>query len=89
MQPESETEQPKATPKSLEKSPRRTQNGAIAQLVEQWTENPCVPGSNPGGTTKTGHRIYSLFGFSFVSRVTDVLFFQIENQNPVKKQFLD
>ena len=28
-------------------------NGTIAQLVEQWTENPCVPGSNPGGTTKT------------------------------------
>ena len=26
--------------------------GAIAQLVEQRTENPCVPGSNPGGTTK-------------------------------------
>ena len=26
-------------------------NGAIAQLVEQWTENPCVPGSNPGSTT--------------------------------------
>ena len=26
-------------------------NGAIAQLVEQWTENPCVPGSNPGITT--------------------------------------
>ena len=25
--------------------------GAIAQLVEQWTENPCVPGSIPGGTT--------------------------------------
>ncbi len=25
--------------------------GAIAQLVEQWTENPCVPGSNPGSTT--------------------------------------
>jgi hypothetical protein len=21
-------------------------------LVEQRTENPCVPGSNPGGTTK-------------------------------------
>ena len=53
MQPESETEQPKATTKRFEKSPRRTQNGAIAQLVEQWTENPCVPGSNPGGTTKT------------------------------------
>ena len=27
-------------------------NGAIAQLVEHRTENPCVPGSNPGGTTK-------------------------------------
>ena len=27
--------------------------GAIAQLVEQRTENPCVPGSIPGGTTQT------------------------------------
>ena len=27
------------------------ENGAIAQLVEQRTENPCVPGSIPGGTT--------------------------------------
>ena len=26
--------------------------GTIAQLVEQRTENPCVPGSIPGGTTK-------------------------------------
>ena len=26
--------------------------GALAQLVEQWTENPCVPGSIPGGTTE-------------------------------------
>ena len=25
--------------------------GTLAQLVEQWTENPCVPGSIPGGTT--------------------------------------
>ncbi len=25
--------------------------GAIAQSVEQRTENPCVPGSIPGGTT--------------------------------------
>ena len=25
--------------------------GILAQLVEQRTENPCVPGSNPGGTT--------------------------------------
>ena len=29
----------------------RKSNGAIAQLVEQRTENPCVPGSIPGGTT--------------------------------------
>ena len=27
------------------------QKGALAQLVEQRTENPCVPGSIPGGTT--------------------------------------
>ena len=32
-------------------APRLT-NGTIAQLVEQRTENPCVPGSIPGGTTK-------------------------------------
>ncbi len=30
----------------------KTYFGAIAQLVEQRTENPCVPGSIPGGTTK-------------------------------------
>ena len=29
--------------------------GAIAQSVEQWTENPCVPGSIPGGTTSNPH----------------------------------
>ena len=30
---------------------QRKNQGAIAQLVEQRTENPCVPGSIPGGTT--------------------------------------
>ena len=30
----------------------RKSDGAIAQLVEQRTENPCVPGSIPGGTTQ-------------------------------------
>ncbi len=30
----------------------RKHDGAIAQLVEQRTENPCVPGSIPGGTTE-------------------------------------
>ena len=32
------------------------QKGAIAQLVEQRTENPCVPGSIPGGTTCESNR---------------------------------
>ena len=27
-------------------------DGALAQSVEQQTENLCVPGSIPGGTTK-------------------------------------
>ena len=31
--------------------PQTRKIGAIAQLVEQRTENPCVPGSIPGGTT--------------------------------------
>ena len=33
---------------------KRKRDGAIAQLVEHRTENPCVPGSNPGGTTRKG-----------------------------------
>ena len=38
--------------------------GAIAQLVEQRTENPCVPGSNPGSTT-SGDKIKNWFRFLF------------------------
>ena len=30
---------------------KNNKNGVIAQLVEQRTENPCVPGSIPGDTT--------------------------------------
>ena len=37
--------------KCLPLHPLNENNGAIAQLVEQRTENPCVPGSIPGGTT--------------------------------------
>ena len=37
-----------SSPKRITKNPMQ---GAIAQLVEQRTENPCVPGSIPGGTT--------------------------------------
>ena len=32
--------------------PQTRNDGAIAQLVDQRTENPCVPGSIPGGTTE-------------------------------------
>ncbi len=40
--------------------------GAIAQLVEQRTENPCVPGSIPGGTTKKKRHIFmSLFFINY------------------------
>ncbi len=35
--------------------------GALAQLVEQRTENPCVPGSIPGGTTIKPEQICSGF----------------------------
>ena len=30
---------------------KQTSVGFLAQLVEQWIENPCVPGSIPGETT--------------------------------------
>ena len=46
----------------------RNQGGAIAQLVEQRTENPCVPGSIPGGTTPKekllSEKIAAFFVFS-------------------------
>ena len=38
-------------------------NGTIAQLVEHRTENPCVPGSIPGGTTtKNPNYMFGFFG---------------------------
>ena len=38
--------------KGISLHPQSSNNdGAIAQLVEQRTENPCVAGSIPGGTT--------------------------------------
>ena len=45
---------------------REKLRGAIAQLVEQRTENPCVPGSIPGGTTEKkisldkGHKVFKV-----------------------------
>ena len=43
----------------------KTKIGAIAQLVEQRTENPCVPGSIPGGTTETSAEAILLRFFVF------------------------
>ena len=46
-------------------APAFSRSGVLAQLVEQWTENPCVPGSIPGDTTrKPGGR--KTPGFSFL-----------------------
>jgi hypothetical protein len=42
--------------------------GILAQLVEQRTENPCVPGSIPGDTTSKKRKplqTHSLRGFFF------------------------
>ena len=36
--------------------PLQSQRGAVAQVVEQWTENPCVVGSTPTSTTKKQRR---------------------------------
>src|SRR5437667_4705150 len=38
--------------------------GPVAQRLEQWTHNPLVPGSNPGGPT-------ILFSTWFLSRVEE------------------
>ena len=37
---------------------QRIGSGTLAQVVEQWTENPCVLGSTPRGTTtsRTFHK---------------------------------
>jgi hypothetical protein len=47
-------------------------------LVEQWIENPCVPGSIPGETTK-GNSFYQAFSsmlinqhFKLVKRVLEL-----------------
>ena len=41
--------------------------GTLAQLVEQWTENPCVPGSIPGGTTEKTSEVYFLVFFFYLN----------------------
>ena len=50
---------------SLPLQPQTRNNGAIAQLVEQRTENPCVAGSIPAGTTKKINHLQQCRWFSF------------------------
>ena len=50
------------------------QKGTLAQLVEQRTENPCVPGSIPGGTTLNPQHLLRIFCI-FSSKINhDILF---------------
>ena len=57
------------------------QDGAIAQLVEQRTENPCVPGSIPGGTTEKRELLYSnsLFWYKTIKEI------QIRESSPIRQ----
>ena len=50
--------------------PLNKATGALAQLVEQRTENPCVPGSIPGGTTKKSEQNCSDFLFFILFKLT-------------------
>ena len=50
---------------SLPLQPQTRNNGAIAQLVEQRTENPCVIGSIPIGTTEN-ERVTKVTLFCFM-----------------------
>ena len=52
--------------------------GTLAQLVEQRTENPCVPGSIPGGTTKKS-RNFCLRDFLFLMAQSQKLCVKIKN----------
>ncbi len=53
---------------------RSIYDGAIAQLVEQRTENPCVPGSIPGGTTKIQSKKMKIAEFIEIQRFSFCLY---------------
>ncbi|MCW3077971.1 MAG: hypothetical protein JWO32_2580 [Bacteroidetes bacterium] len=55
--------------------------GALAQMVEQRTENPCVPGSIPGGTTVKRQKplTFSCLGF-FCKSIIGISFSECHNQ---------
>ena len=45
---------------------QREKRGTIAQLVEQRTENPCVAGSIPAGTTSRAGRKFGSYFFHYL-----------------------
>ena len=57
--------------------------GVIAQLVEQRTENPCVPGSIPGDTTKNLSRSNSAEVFRYCSPTISLKRFTILSEMSV------
>ena len=64
-----------ATQKATKAQQKDIHDGAIAQLVEQRTENPCVPGSIPGGTTakisnNLNYRLLAIFHSTQIGRVS-------------------
>ena len=57
--------------------------GTLAQLVEQRTENPCVPGSIPGGTTFKNLEKIKLYWVFFLC----FLFWYISPKKEVERKF--
>ena len=51
-------------------------------MVEQWTENPCVPGSIPGGTTLKIRNILDKQG------ITDFLFYNLYDYCTIDNYFV-
>ncbi len=68
--------------------------GTLAQMVEQWTENPCVPGSIPGGTTKPTQKS-GFFVFIYIDCLTFFTYYilnfhpnsMLENRMMYRKEF--
>ncbi len=58
---------------------RNQNDGAIAQLVEQRTENPCVPGSIPGGTTEK-ERVNQMILSFFHTLPSSILFHFVSSE---------
>ena len=54
-------------------------HGTIAQLVEQRTENPCVPGSIPGGTTLFRHNIKNKIKLYWIGTIAQLVEQRTEN----------